>query len=506
MKRKNHKSTRILSVFAILAMLLVLFACAGDETANNSGNIDETFISSDEWIAPEAEELQSPIPADLKFGGEEIRILNCTYFQEEIIFVNAEEEIGEVVNDSVYRRNLKVQGDLDVNFRFIDVSLQGGANFSQMVRNSVNAGSDDYDIIFGVQYDAVQLATVGVYKNLVGMPYIDLDQPWWPAKHIQEELSIGNDVLYFLTGDISLNFVRNMGCAYFNKQLYEEYFGEPDDMFKLVLDGKWTHDRLSEMARAVYRDLNGSGQIEDDDQFGAAVITSNLTDHFTYAAGVRVTARDDQGIPYLIMNNERTINYVNTLYNLYYHNDGIRIFPPTEETNLVTVPVKFMRNELLFAFGWFYTSELLRDMPTDYGIIPFPKLDVNQPTYLSLAHDIVPLYSVPVTVNKIEAAGAVLEAMAFESYREVLPAYYETALKIKYTRDATEDALIIIDMIHANVTTDFGYVYNYALNNVGLIMRELMGSRSPDFISRFERMEARVETSLERIVAAYLDN
>jgi hypothetical protein len=111
-----------------------------------------------------------------------------------------------------------------------------------------------------------------------------------------------------------------------------------------------------------------------------------------------------------------------------------------------------------------------------------------------------------VTAHKSEAIGAVFESMAFESYRSVLPAYYETALKIKYTRNATEDALVIIDMIHANVTTDFGYVYNYALNNVGLIMRELMGSRSADFASRFERMEERVKISLERIINAYLDN
>jgi hypothetical protein len=206
------------------------------------------------------------------------------------------------------------------------------------------------------------------------------------------------------------------------------------------------------------------------------------------------------------MNNERTVNYVNKLYDLYYENDGIRIFPSAEETNNVVLPAKFMRDELLFLFGWFYTSELLRDMPADYGLIPNPKLDESQPNYLSLAHDIVPLYSLPVTCSKIEAAGAVLEAMAFESYKSVLPAYYETALKIKYTRDATEDAIKIIDMIHANVTTDFGYVYNYALNNVGLILRDLMGSRSADFVSRFERIEERVLTSLERIITAYLDN
>ena len=504
--KRNNKLIKIISAFIILAVLFILFAC-GDKNAGSNGDGENAATDAGETAPePEPEEIKSPVPENVKFGGDEIRILNCTYFQEEILFINAEEEIGEIVNDAVYRRNLKVQNDLEVNFKFIDISMQGGGNFSQMVRNSVNAGSDDYDILFGVQYDAVQLATAGVYKNLVDMPYINLDNPWWPAKHIQEEYSIGKEVLYFLAGDISLNFVRNMGCAYFNKQLYTDNFGDPDDFFKLILDGKWTHDKLSEMSRAAYRDLNGDGQFDDDDQYGGVVITSNLTDHFTYAAGVRVTARDEHGVPYLIMNNERTVNYVNKLHSLYYENDGIRIFPPTEETNNVNVPAKFMRDELLFSFGWFYISEFLRDMPSDYGIIHFPKLDENQPTYLSLAHDIVPLYSAPVTCGKAEAVGAVLESMAFESYKTVLPAYYETALKIKYTRGANEDAIKIIDIIHANVTTDFGYIYNYTLNNIGLILRDLMGSRSADFASRYERSEEKIQASLERIVAAYLDN
>ena len=502
--KNKYRLIKILSAFIILAMLFMLFACGGDTGSNgNAENI--TAAAGETEIEPEPEELKSPIPENVKFGGNEIRILNCTYFQEEIVFVNAEEEIGEIVNDAVFRRNLKVQNDLDVTFKFIDIAMQSGGNFSQMVRNSVNAGSDDYDILFGVQFDAVQLATVGVYKNLVDMPYINLDNPWWPAKHIQEEYSIGKEVLYFLAGDISLNFVRNMGCAYFNKQIYADNFGDPDDFFKLILDGKWTHDKLSEMARSAYKDLNGDGKFDDGDQYGGVVITSNLTDHFTYAAGVRVTARDENGIPYLVMNNERTINYVNKLHSLYYGNDGIRIFPSTEETNNVHVPAKFMRDELLFSFGWFYISEFLRDMTSDYGIIPFPKLDESQPTYLSLAHDIVPLYSAPVTCSKAEAVGAVLESMAFESYRTVLPAYYETALKIKYTRNANEDAIKIIDTIHANVTTDFGYIYNYTLNNIGLILRDLMGSKSADFASRYERGEDRVQASLEKIVAAYLD-
>ena len=512
----------ILSVLLIFSAVFLIFSCAKNDDSSNSSNNNnnnkeqnndnannagEDNNNPEGVNAEEPAELISPIPEGVQFGGEEIRILNCSYFGEELVFMNAEGEIGEIVNDGVYRRNIKVQSDLNVNFKFTDISLQNAGNFQKMVKNSVNAGSDDYDFLIGVQYDCVQLATANVYANLAGAPYIDLDKPWWPAKNIQEELVIGKNTLYFLGGDISLNFIRNMGCVFFNKQLYSENFdNHPDEMYKLVLDGKWTIDKLDEMSKIMYKDLNGDGKFDDGDQYGSGVITNNLTDHFTYAAGVRATERDAQGVPYFVMNNERTVSFTEKLHNLFYNNEGVRVYVSAEETNNALIPGKFKNNELLFDFGWFYISELLRDMKTDYGVIPYPKFDENQPSYLSLAHDIVPLYCVPTTCVKTEAVCAVLESMAFESYKSLVPAYYEIALKLKYTRDTNEDAFKIIDMIHDNCTTDFAYVYNYALNSVGLIMRELMAGKSSDFVSKYEKIEPKAQKSLEKLIDTYLNN
>jgi hypothetical protein len=309
-------------------------------------------------------------------------------------------------------------------------------------------------------------------------------------------MTIGDNRIYFLTGDISLTFIRQMSCVYFNKKLYTDYFGDPDEMYKTVLDGKWTLDKLSDMSKGMYKDLNGDGKYDDGDQYASGLLAANLTDHFMFDAGIKITQRDENDLPYFIMNNERTASFTDKLYQLYYVNEGSRIFPPTNDSNNITIPQKFMRDELLFDFGWFYVSELLRNMDTDYGIIPFPKYDESQSSYLSLAHDIVPVYCIPVTCEKMEAAGAVLEFMAFESYKSVLPAYFEVALKLKYTRDATEDAFTIIDMIHDNCTTDFAYIYTFALNSIGHIMRETMAAKTADFTSKYEKIEAKAQISL----------
>ena len=498
------KFSKILAALAIVFALFSLFACG--ESSGKSGDDGESGKTADDGVSAQekTEGIQNPIPNDVNFNGEEIRILNCAYYSEDVFDIYVESEIGEIVNDSIYRRNLKTQNDLNVQFKFKDMSLVGGDNFEQTVKNSVMAGSDDYDLLVNAQFNCVPLANANVLMDLSDLPYADWSRPWWPGGYIQE-MTIGKNRIYFLTGDISLTFVRQMSCVYFNKQLYADNFGNPDEMYKTVLEGKWTLDKLSDMAKGMYKDLNGNGEHDDGDQYACGLLAANLTDHFMLDAGVRITARDSEGLPYFVMNDEKTATFTEKLYQLYYNNEGSRIFPPTNDSNNITIPQKFMRDELLFDFGWFYVSELLRNMQTDYGIIPFPKYDENQASYLSLAHDIVPIYCIPLTCEKTEAAGAVLEALAFESYKSVLPSYFEVALKLKYARDSSEDAFKIIDMIHDSCTTDFAYIYTFALDGIGHIMREIMAAKTADFVSRYEKKESRMQSSLEKLIDAYVN-
>jgi hypothetical protein len=221
---------------------------------------------------------------------------------------------------------------------------------------------------------------------------------------------------------------------------------------------------------------------------------------------MRATTRDSEGIPQLTMNNEKMVSFTQKMYSLYNENAGIYQFPPDYNSLDIVIPNKFKASELLFMLGWFRSSELLRDMELDYGIIPYPKYDETEATYLSLAHDITTLVCLPTTVlaDKVDMVCAVIEALAFEGYKNVIPAYYEIALKIKYSRDSSEQALQIIDMIYENETTDFAYVYNYALNGIGLIMRDLMGGKKSDFVSVYATKEASTLKLLDTLIAEYL--
>lgn len=111
------------------------------------------------------------------------------------------------------------------------------------------------------------------------------------------------------------------------------------------------------------------------------------------------------------------------------------------------------------------------------------------------------MYCIPVTTQIFDEATATLEALCAQSYRTVIPAYYDMALKVKYTRDNT--AATIIDMIKNAAQTDFAYAYNYALNNAGLICRTMLGNKNYSVASEWARVQKGADKGLKDIIELY---
>ena len=111
-------------------------------------------------------------------------------------------------------------------------------------------------------------------------------------------------------------------------------------------------------------------------------------------------------------------------------------------------------------------SEEFRGMQSAYGILPIPKFDEDQQEYYSLAHDLFTVYGVVSSVNSIDLddVGAVMEAMAIESYRVVTPAYYEVALKGKYSKDP--QSWEMLDMIVNNLKINGGLLYTINISDI----------------------------------------
>ncbi|MBQ8508689.1 MAG: extracellular solute-binding protein [Clostridia bacterium] len=499
----KHSRIKRAILFLLLTSMLASAAACGDSGSAGTDTTASTTNTADTTVDTSLREnTPDSLPSNLNFNGQVVRI---GYAGGDKAHLDVSgEETGDIVDDAVFSRQRSVEERLNIKFEYI-AGDPDGVVFLDNVRTTITAGDDAYDMINGYTYRMTVLANNGYLCDLADAEYLDFDQPWWAEKY-NEAIALNSNSRYMLCGDLSLSQTKSLSCIFFNRTLYESNFGSPDDLYQLVLDGKWTYETMAEYVKGAFRDLNSDGKAGYEDVIGLATTQSGPTEHFAYPAGMQITTRDKDGYPTFITDQTRNVEITEKLYKLMYETEGTFVSTDPYAINN-EIPQYFSSGTILFYPGQLGDTSKIRDASEPYGILPRPKLNEAQASYLSLPHDATSVYAVPITCGEVDIVCAAMEAMAAQGYRTVVPAYYETALKIKYTHD--DMSAQIIDIIHDNITTDFIYANNYALgtkSNLGTIQRQLMKAKSTDFMSTYDSMKTEVKAALDTLIAQDKEN
>jgi hypothetical protein len=159
--------------------------------------------------------------------------------------------------------------------------------------------------------------------------------------------------------------------------------------------------------------------------------------------------------------------------------------------------------------GLFYTSFLrdaqrFRTMETDFGILPYPKYDEAQKDYKTFSKAGFAAFAIPSTVKDREFSEIMLEALNAESYRKVIPAYYDIALKNKYARD--DDSSEMLDIIREGFDFDFSAVALDYTEWVLIELRQMVSGNTFDWVSRMDRRKNAIDNNLEKLKDMILKN
>lgn len=431
---------------------------------------------------------------ELDFNGSVINILypgEDAYAQD----IVAAEINGDVVNDAVYKRNLAVEDLLEVKLNPISYS-DSTQETSKHLATVSQAQEDLYDLCAVHQAYTIKNVADGFFHNFADDKYIDWEKPWWDTEYMKE-MVVGDNRIFFLIGDISLMRMKSLACIYYNKDMYEAMYGKPDELYDIVFNGDWTFEKFDQLTREAYNDVNGNGKVDEGDRFGAyGTKGGKSVEHYFYGAGIVTTTKNTDGIPELDMYNEKTVGFTELLHKLYYQNDGFTIATSDYFDKEISA---FIGGNYLFAPTWFRHAEQFREMQTDYGIICMPKYDAEA-EYTTLVHNGTTIYVSPVTSKKLDMIGAVCEAMAFYNYKGVTPAYYEVALKVKYSRD--DKTAQMLDLINDSAFTNFGYVYASMMDSLPYF-RSFVKAGATDYTSWYKSKEAAALAALEKIVNVY---
>lgn len=479
------KISKIITLLLAGILAASLTACGESEvntdtekTAEAVQNPEEEVVEVEEEADDSRASVKDSLPDNLDFEG---RTFTIYYFAapgeypEWPKFIEGGEEItGEIISDTVFNCNSSVESRLNVALDFFH-NESGGCFTAPVVSNLVMSGDPLYDLFLSYQVDICTILAKGYFANTLDMDYFDFSQPWWNTSII-DNLAMDKEKQFALSGDYNLTNIDLANLVYFNKSIYQNSFGDPESLYSEAFEGKWTIDRIGQLASDAYIDLNGNGVEDEGDQFGYTLYgAASTVDGYMYSGDVQYCHREDDGRFKVEMMSDRAVTLAEKVYALY-HQQGINIFNTIRMADAL-----FAEGKALFMHGVFDNAVNLREMEDDFGLMPVPKLDEEQERYYSLVADLV-LYDVfPVSSDCLDIGGAVFEALSAETYRTVTPAYYDVTLKNKYSRDLTSAK--IIDIIHDASYTNFIYCYTAAIGDPGRVLRGIVGSNAPDYAS-----------------------
>jgi ABC-type glycerol-3-phosphate transport system substrate-binding protein len=495
---------RIAAIVTVLSMLIFLCACA-DQT-----DTDKETTNIQTVTAPSDEETRSPydisddLPLGLDFEGRVINVVSSdrSWWIDE---VTVPEFNGEVVNDAVYNRNLAVETRLNLKINNIKIPYaNSNSSTVDAVKIAVQSGTRDYDIAFVNAYQSLYNSLNGIYHNLYDIEYLDLGKPYW-SQGVNQAIEF-RGAQYAATGSIALSTMRFAFVTIFNKDIFDQnsltYLYEP------VRQNKWTLDYQYSLVRDFYSDLNGNNREDIGDLYGFITNEYICSDPYWAACEVHILGRDADGAYKYVLDIGKLSDVVDNLLTLYNATGTLVIVHKAADAEQDD-----MRKMFAEGHGAMVTLRLMevehsdmRNMESPYGIVPIPKYNEEQENYHTLMHDQFTVVSVTATVLEEDygVMGAFLEAMASESHRRVIPAYYESALKYKYSHDP--ESWEMLDIVIENITTDAGIIYTSALSNIHHNLRTIMGEGINTVASRFktilkvmERVIGNLNSSLEKL-------
>jgi len=362
------------------------------------------------------------------------------------------------------------------------------------------AGEAAFDYCLMNGSGLTSILTSGVLMDLNDITTLDTNHSWWDRKSV-EEFTLGGTI-FTMTGDISLMTGISQIVYYFNKQLIEQ--NALEDPYTLVNEGKWTLDKTIEMATAVANDLNGNGKMDrEEDIFGLCCEGLSMI-YAAQSADVSFTGKDEAGMPCVDMPQERAATVVEKLQPFYnagnivlmsdkitgYTNTFFELFVPALQEGRTL----FFNNQLLIALN-------LREMDTDFGILPSPKYDEAQENYCCpISYWWATFVTVPVTNNRLDMTGHVLESVGHYSQKLVTPALIEKSIQGKTFRD--EESSAMLELILDNRVYELASIYDWGgINSMFAQLAKTTSGFASTYASKEKAAISAIEKTIQEIEA-----
>lgn len=351
--------------------------------------------------------------------------------------------------------------------------------------------SGDYDICYyPLSYGMIGYISQSRYfYNLLEVDYIDLSCDWW-LEDWNDTLTMNNK-LYGINGYGVVESMSGATEIYFNKTIYDGLYPDSSysELYKMVDDGKWTIDRMMEMAETARNDLDGDGVMGETDRYG--IVSSNIAYVLLYSMGSEYIIPDENEGYVLNFNGEHNIDVFQKMFRLcnsdYYLHMNEWLAPNTV----------FGDGLALFQISAFDQAYRIMKTGVDYGILPLPKYNEAQTRYYTV-NNATGCFTIFTSCDDLEFSAIMLNAWNYYSYEIIRPQYKESFYKYNIAGESEDSRMI--DLIFENMTPEFAHAYGTSFGNPAGKIYSLILNKDTGYTSFYKGNEDTWQSQLDIIL------
>ena len=467
--------------------LSAIASCGDGKVSDETSSTNDSTVSEAVSGSDVETKLTADIPAD-KYDGYTFRMLgrekaiSATY--DELF---ADTTNGDQMNDAVYKRNLMVSE------RFgIDIEKINSTNPASDIQKAVMGDEDAFDVAVGVTSFSSTALSSGYLLDTDTLTYVDTTKPWWKMDAIDSAAIAGKK--YLLFGDMIVSDKNSTWSLCFNKKLYRE--NNLEEPYSMVRDGKWTMDVMKNHCKDITMDLNGDAVIDYKDQWGL-LASNNAGIGLITSCNMKVADSTNDALT-LALNNEKSIKTLSGIHD--FLSDRTMCLRAEDIKGVSDIWVEiiniFREGRALYRISVLGDIVGFRDIETDFGIMPMPKLDENQEKYVTTYQGWgARCVAVPKTVTNVDRTSAILEYMASVSTDTLIKAYYDITLQRKVARD--DDSAEMLDIIFDSVTTDI--VLAFEIGGIRDKLSKMINSTSDTITSDIAKYNNSLQDQLNKL-------
>lgn len=459
MKIGTIRFTAVILTCLMVLTPFALFSCVDTGEVNDQTTAAPAVSDTQPATVEETAEDTTPEFPEANYGDEDFVVLSRSPSASSYpAFYIGTEEPTDVMSSAVYTRNTNTEIKYGIKIEQV-----ASDKISTSVKNGVDAGMLDFDVVLDQRSNLASLATDGYLYNFNNLN-VDFSNPWWDANCADGYEIDGK--LYIMANDTSVSNLAGARFFYFNKNIIKNY--QLTSPHTYIQEDKWTLENFLSLVSAVYTD-DGDGERTGSDVYGLLMetgATNGNAIHMLVGCGVQFSSKDSNGMLTVDLDLEKIDNVFGMLSpvlngeNCLTYSDASNGADYSEFGNKYNYGRNlFAQDHFLFVQGNMGVSNQMSDMAGDgYGIAPNPKYSTDQESYYHKMDKLSNIWGIPNSTQlDYDMIGNVMDYWAYESSQTVMPAYYEVTIKTRRINDPYDT--MMLDLIKATIFYDISEVF-----------------------------------------------